>query len=141
MFNFFNKKKNLENNNNNLIISIASLLIHTAKIDQDYSDKEREIIKKTLINLGVKNSDVDNIIKVAEKYEKNSNQILDFTKQIKNLNEKEKKNIIESLWKIIYADKNSDMYENNLMRRLTGLMYLDNKTVGDIKEKVKSTFS
>ena len=138
MFNFFKKKENSKNNNN-LIISVASLLIHAAKIDQDYTDKEREIIKKTLINLGVKDSDVDNIIKTAEENEKNSNQILDFTKEIKNLNENEKKNIIESLWQIIYADENSDMYENNLMRRLTGLMYLDNKTVGDIKEKVKSS--
>ena len=112
MFNFFKKKENSKNNNN-LIISVASLLIHAAKIDQDYTDKEREIIKKTLINLGVKDSDVDNIIKTAEENEKNSNQILDFTKEIKNLNENEKKNIIESLWQIIYADENSDMYENN----------------------------
>ena len=120
----------------NPLAKIAALLIHVAKIDENYTKKEREIIKKTIIELGTKNETADDLIIEAEKIEKESNQILDFTKEVKNLNKDSKVKIVESLWTIIYSDSNADMYENSLMRRLTGLLYLDPMTVGDIKKKV-----
>ena len=134
MLNFFNKenKKNIENP----LIKIASLLIHVAKIDEDYTEKEKNIIKKAIIELGSKNEDAEDILIRAEEIERNSNQILDFTREVKNMNEESKIKIIEILWNIIYSDSNADLYENSLMRRLTGLLYLDTKTVGDIKKKV-----
>ena len=134
MINFF-KKKNMETLENPLA-KIAALLIHVAKIDENYTKKEREIIKKAIIELGTKNETADDILIEAEKIEKESNQILDFTKEVKNLNKDSKVKIVESLWTIIYSDSNADMYENSLMRRLTGLLYLDPMTVGDIKKKV-----
>ena len=137
MFNFFKKEKDFENNNIS-IKSLASLLIHAAKIDENYSEKEKKIIKETLTKLGENNSNVDNILKEAEIAEKDSNQILEFTKEAKNLDYKKKVIIIEALWSIIYSDKNADMYEANLMRRISGLLYLDNKLVGDIKEKIRN---
>ena len=137
MFNIFNKKKS-ENENNVSLIAVASLLIHSAKIDENFTDKEKKIIKNALIEMGADTKKVDEIIDEAEKKEKDSNQILDFTREIKNISEKDKKIIIESLWNIIYSDENADMYETNLMRRLSGLLYLDNKIVGDIKEKIRS---
>tara|TARA_B110000914_G_C15188476_1_gene320662 strand:+ start:75 stop:497 length:423 start_codon:yes stop_codon:yes gene_type:complete len=135
MINFF-KKKN-EVNNNKSYSKIASLLIHAAKIDQTYEKKESEIIKKTLINLGANSSNIDKLIADATIIEEDSNQILDFTREVKNINETDKIKIIESLWKIIYSDDNADMYETNLMRRLAGLLYVDAKTMGELKEKVK----
>ena len=123
------------------IIGIASLLIHAAKIDETYTDDEKEITKKTLIKLGAKNSNIDKIMLDATLSEENSNQILDFTKEIKNAPEIIKIKIIEALWEIIYSNKNADMYETNLMRRLTGLIYIDYKVMGDIKEKIKKKFS
>ena len=135
MFNFFNKKPKISKETN-VLSKTASLLIHAAKIDQLYTDNERIIIEKTLIELGVEKDQLNKIMTIAEQNEKNSNQILDFTKDIKNMDEKFKIKIIESLWKIIYSDKNSDIYESNLMRRLSGLLYLDNKTVGNIKQKI-----
>ncbi len=137
MFNIFNKKES-ENENNVSLIAVASLLIHSAKIDENFTDKEKKIIKNALIEMGADTTKVDEIIDEAEKKEKDSNQILDFTRNIKNISEEDKKIIIESLWNIIYSDENADMYETNLMRRLSGLLYLDNKIVGDIKEKIRS---
>ena len=135
MFNLF--KKNEDDKKNNLsLISIASLLIHSAKIDENFTDKEKEIIKKALIEMGAQITEIDEIFENAEKKEKDSNQILDFTREIKNIDESKKKQIIEALWNIIYSDKDADMYETNLMRRLSGLLYLDNKVVGELKEKV-----
>ncbi len=134
MFNFF-KKKNKETIENSLA-KIAALLIHVAKIDENYTQKEREIIKKAIMKLSSKNEIIDNILLKAEKIEKNSNQILDFTREVKNMNEDSKIKIVEVLWNIIYSDTNADVYENNLMRRLTGLLYLDPKIVGNIKKKV-----
>ena len=141
MFDIFNKKKNDDKKNETLLINIGALLIHVAKIDENYSEKEKKIIKKTLLELGLKNEDLDNIFKKSEEVERNSNQILEFTKEVKNKDEAFKIKIVEALWKIIYADNVSDMYETSLMRRLTGLLYIDSKIVGDIKNKVKVGFN
>tara|TARA_X000000368_G_scaffold255060_1_gene201623 strand:- start:107 stop:520 length:414 start_codon:yes stop_codon:yes gene_type:complete len=132
---FFNKKKD-ENDKINLEM-IASLLIHAAKIDEDYSSKEEEIIKKSLVDLGAEEKNLNSLLDNAKKNEEKSNQILDFTKEIKNMDENKKVEIIKSLWKIIYSNKDADMYETNLMRRLSGLLYIDSKTMGDIKEEIK----
>ena len=134
MINFF-KKKNMEPIKNPLN-KIAALLIHVAKIDENYTEKERDIIKKAIIGLGAKNELANTIIIKAEEIEKESNQILSFTKEVKNLDEDSKIKIVETLWSIIYSDNNADMYENSLMRRLTGLLYLDPMIVGDIKKKI-----
>ena len=137
MFDLF--KDNQKDHNNNLYINIGALLIHVAKIDENYSEKEKEIIKKTLLELGLLDEALDNIFKKSEEAEKNSNQILEFTKEIKNKDEEFKVKIVEALWKIIYADNVSDMYEMSLMRKLTGLLYLDGKIVGDIKNRIKNS--
>ena len=134
MFNFFNKENNKKIEDP--LTKIAALLIHVAKIDENYTEKEKDIIKKAIIELGSKNDVIDNLLVKAEEIEKNSNQILDFTKEIKNMDEDSKEKIVEVLWNIIYSDSSADMYENNLMRRLTGLIYLDPKIVGDIKKKM-----
>ena len=120
-----------------ILSKTASLLIHAAKMDENYTGKEKGIIEKTLTELGVNESNLQGLMLEAEKNEQNSNQILDFTKAIKASENSFKVTLVESLWKIIYSDMSSDMYEDNLMRRLTGLLYLDKKMVGDIKEKVK----
>ncbi|MDC2996184.1 TerB family tellurite resistance protein [Candidatus Pelagibacter sp.] len=136
MFDVFkNNKKNVIKDNN-LYINVGALLIHVAKIDENYSKKEKEIIRKTLLELGLTKDALDSVFKKSEQTEKNSNQILAFTKEVKNKDEEFKIKIVEALWKIIYADNVSDMYEMSLMRRLTGLLYLDPKIVGDIKNKL-----
>ena len=137
---FKDKKKDIENDEKSYF-NIAALLIHAAKIDENYEDKEKEIIKKTLIELGAESSNIDRLISDALIIEENSNQILNFTREVKNAPESDKIRIIESLWKIIYSDDNADMYETNLMRRLAGLLYIDAKTMGDLKEKVKKELS
>ena len=137
MLSFFKTEKTAKENNISAI-SVACLLIHAAKIDENYSNKEKEIIKQTLFKLGANNKNIDEIIEKAENEEKNSNQILEFTKEAKNLKKEKKIILLESLWSIIYSDKNADMYETNLMRRISGLLYLDNKLVGDIKEKIRN---
>tara|TARA_B100001115_G_C15722561_1_gene351437 strand:- start:121 stop:546 length:426 start_codon:yes stop_codon:yes gene_type:complete len=139
MFDLFNKNNEKEKDNN-LFTNIGALLIHVAKIDENYSEKEKEIIKKTLLQLGLSSEDLDKVFKKSEEIEKNSNQILEFTKEVKNKDKEFKIKIVEALWKIIYADNVSDIYEMSLMRRLTGLLYLDTKIVGDIKEKIKKSF-
>ena len=143
MFKFFKNKNSSEKtvNDDKLLSKTASLLIHAAKIDENYTNKEKLIIEKTLLELGINKEKLDELMKIAEENEKNSNQILDFTKDIKNTNENFKIKLVESLWKIIYSDKSSDMYESNLMRRLSGLLYLENKMVGDIKEKIKKNLN
>jgi uncharacterized tellurite resistance protein B-like protein len=135
---FFNKKNKEENRSN--LVKIAALLIHTAKIDQNYSIEEEEIIKKTLVSLGAEQNDLDNLITKASKSEENANQILDFTREIKNLEEMDKIKIVKSLWKIIYSNKDADIYETNLMRRLAGLLYVDSTVMGNTKEEIKKEY-
>tara|TARA_B100000900_G_C20142658_1_gene538589 strand:+ start:80 stop:490 length:411 start_codon:yes stop_codon:yes gene_type:complete len=133
---FFKKDNN--KTEANFLIKTCALLVHTAKIDENYTENEEEIIRKTILELGAPEEDLSKIIKEAKIIEENSNQILDFTKEVKNLSEQEKIKIIEALWSIIYSNKDVDIYEANLMRRLAGLLYIDNKTMGDIKEKIKN---
>ena len=143
MFKFIKNlgSKNTENKKNNeLLLKTASLLVHAAKIDENFTDKERKIIETAMINLGADRTEVKNIIVEAENIESNSNQILDFTREIKNKDNKFKIEIIETLWSIIYSNNEADMYESNLMRRLAGLLYIDNKVMGDIKDKIKKKF-
>ena len=137
MVSFFKSKENDIKNDKNSYSKVAALLVHAAKIDENYEDKEREIIKKTLIELGAESSNVDKVVSNAEVIEANSNQILDFTKEVKNMSKGDKIKIIESLWKIIYSDNSADIYETNLMRRLAGLLYINPKIMGDLKEKIK----
>ena len=137
MFTFLKKNPKDETSDTDSAVKIAALLIHAAKIDENYTDKEKEIIKKTLVDLGIDSKKLIETIENAEKLESNSNQILEFTREIKGIDENSKKKIVESLWNIIYSDDESDIYEANLMRRLTGLLYLDKKIVGNIKEKAK----
>ena len=141
MLNFFKKNSPREEKEIDILSKTASLLIHAAKIDENYTNNEKLIIERTLIELGASKENLDELMKLAEQYEVNSNQILDFTKDIKNTDQNFKIKLIESLWTIIYSDKDSDIYETNLMRRLSGLLYLDNKLVGDIKEKIKKKFN
>ena len=143
MFKFIKNlgSKNTENKKSNeLLLKTASLLVHAAKIDENFTDKERKIIETAMINLGADRTEVKNIIVEAENIESNSNQILDFTREIKNKDNKFKIEIIETLWSIIYSNNEADIYETNLMRRLSGLLYIDNKVMGDIKDKIKKKF-
>ena len=134
---FFQKNKNI----NDDLSKVAALLIHAARIDQNYSITEEEIIKKTLREIGANNENVSEIINNGKKIEENSNQILDFTKEVKNMEEGNKIKIIETLWKIIYSNNDADIYETNLMRRLAGLLYIDSRLMGNIKEKIKKEIS
>ena len=136
---FFKKSEN--NNENEGLINVAALLIHAAKIDENYSEHEEEIIKKTLVGLGANKENTKKIIEDGKKIETNSNQILEFTKEVKNMNDKDKIKIIENLWRIIFSNKEADIYETSLMRRLAGLLYIDNKTMGDIKNKIQNEYS
>jgi uncharacterized tellurite resistance protein B-like protein len=130
-------KKDLPNTEINFLVKTCSLLIHAAKIDENYTESEEEIIKKTLLELGADKNDISKIIQEAKTIEENSNQILDFTKEVKNLPEADKIKIIEALWCIIYSNNDADIYETNLMRRLAGLLYIDSSTMGDIKDRIK----
>tara|TARA_B110000444_G_scaffold165226_1_gene154390 strand:+ start:336 stop:755 length:420 start_codon:yes stop_codon:yes gene_type:complete len=137
MISFFENKDGAKNNEHSSYTKIAALLIHAAKIDEEYTAEEREIIEKTLIELGVEKLNISKIISEATIIEENSNQILDFTREVKDMPEKDKIKIVESLWKIVYSNKTSDVYESNLMRRLAGLLYIDSKIMGDLKEKIE----
>ena len=131
---FFKDNKNQKND----LLKVAGLLIHAAKIDENCTIEEEKIIEETLLNLGANEENVKQIIIESKKIEDKANQILEFTKEVKNMEENDKVKIIETLWRIIYSNKNADIYETNLMRRLAGLLYIDNKTMGDIKEKIKN---
>ena len=130
-------KKDSRKNQNNFLVKTCALLIHAAKIDENYTENEEEIIKKTLLELGAKKETITQTIKDAKSIEENSNQILDFTREVKNLPETDKIKIIEALWSIIYSNNEADIYETNLMRRLAGLLYIDSSTMGDIKDRIK----
>ena len=130
-------KKSSTKTENNFLVKTCALLIHSAKIDENYTESEEEIIKKTLLELGADKNDISKIIQEAKTIEENSNQILDFTKEVKNLPEADKIKIIEALWSIIYSNNDADIYETNLMRRLAGLLYIDSSTMGDIKDRIK----
>ena len=119
------------------LVKVAALLIHAAKIDEDYSKEEESIIRQALLKIGANKADIEDIITQAKRIEEDSNQILDFTKEVKNMNENDKIKIIKTLWKIIFSNKEADIYETNLMRRLAGLLYIDSKIMGDIKEQIK----
>ena len=130
---FFKKEKNEKDD----LTKVAALLIHAAKIDENFTINEEKIIKKTLLEVGANNENIEKILTDGKKIEENSNQILDFTKEVKNMDEQNKIKIIETLWRIIYSNNEADIYETSLMRRLTGLLYIDSKLMGNIKEKIK----
>ena len=128
--------ENKENDINKNFIRVAALLIHAAKIDQDYSENEEKIIIQALLEFGIDQDNIQQIISEGKKIESNSNQILEFTKEVKKMNNDKKIKIVETLWRIIYSNKEADVYEASLMRRLAGLLYIDSKVMGDIKEKI-----
>ena len=130
-------KDNKKNKKNEELIKVAALLIHAAKIDEDYSNKEKEIIEKALLKIGAKDEDIKEIMNNGREIEKDSNQILDFTREVKNMSNEYKVKIIETLWRIIYSNKEADIYETNLMRRLAGLLYIDDNVMGNIRNKIK----
>ena len=134
-------KKDKTDIKNNFLVRTCALLIHAAKIDENYTENEEEIIRKTLLQLGANEENLTQTIQEAKIIERNSNQILDFTREVKNLSEIDKIKIIEALWSIIYSNNDADIYETNLMRRLAGLLYIDSKTMGDIKDKIKKNNS
>ena len=134
-------KKNIKEKEIIFLPKIAALLIHAAKIDENFSEIEEKIIENTILQLGAKKEQIENIIIEAKKIESDANQILDFTKEVKSLKEEDKIRIVEALWKIIYSNSEADIYETSLMRRLAGLLYVDSKTMGDIKEKIKAEVS
>ncbi len=136
IFKFLNKENKLDNNND--LLNIACLMIHAAKIDENYTDKEKNIIKKTLSKLNKNDENIDNLILEAERKESDSNHIQDFTKNIKAMDKDNKIEIVKDIWTIILSDGTSDMYEENLMRRLAGLLYVDAKTMGDIKLDIQT---
>ncbi len=133
---FFNKDEKKNNDSN--LIDVACLMIHAAKIDENYTDIERKIIKNTLTKINDDKEDLDKIMIEAEKKEADSNHIQEFTRNIKMMEKKDKKEVIKNIWSIILSDGNSDMYEENLMRRLAGLLYIDDKTIGEIKLNIQS---
>ena len=135
IFKFFNNNEK-KSDSHLEAVNAACLLIHAAKIDENYTSEEREIIKKTVNKLYPDLDNMDEIVLEAERKENNSNHIQEFTKDVKSLSVENKIIIVETLWKIILSDGKSDIYENNLMRRLAGLLYLDDKIVGEIKVKV-----
>ena len=135
--NFFKKKENESSNNENILI--IALLIHAAKIDENYTENEKKIIKKVIMDLNeISSNQADELLKLAEKKEGESNQIIEFTKEIKKYSMEFKLKIVEIIWKIVYSDGTSDDYESNLIRRICGLLYISDKDNGIIKAKVQN---
>ena len=130
---FFKKEKNEDND----LSKVAALLIHAAKIDENFSKSEEIIIKEALLQIGASQQNLEKIFTDGKNIEEDSNQILEFTKEVKNMEENNKLKIVETLWRIIYSNNEADIYETSLMRRLSGLLYIDSKSMGDIKEKIK----
>ena len=134
---FFKKKKNENLNDKNLLI--IALLIHAAKIDENYTENEKEIVRKVIMDLNKVNADEANeLLKLAEKKEEESNQLIEFTKEIKKYSMEFKLKIVEIIWKIVYSDGTSDDYESNLIRRICGLLYISDKDNGIVKAKVQN---
>ena len=132
-------KKREKNGSSNKNVLIAALLIHAAKIDENYTDLEKKIIKKALEDLNNISSDqAEKLLKLAEKKEEESNQIVEFTKEIKKYSMESRLKVIEIIWKIVYSDGTNDSYESNLIRRICGLLYISDKDSGIIKTKVKN---
>ena len=136
---FFKKNKNDDKNDD--LAKVAALLIHAAKIDENFSKQEEEIIQQTLLKINGKIDEIDNIIKKGKIIEENTNQILDFTKEVKNMDKKKKIEIVENLWRIVYSNNEADVYETSLMRKLAGLLYIDNDVMGNIKTKIRKEYS
>ena len=142
MLKFFNKNTNHNNKKNDSLIKIVSLLIHAAKIDENYTDKEKKLIRDFVADYTIEKKEIIsqdgifNILKKAEDYENNSNQILEFTKEVKKMELKLKMEILKTLWKIVLSDDKSGIYENNLMRRICGLLYIPDKLSGEIKSSI-----
>ena len=130
-------RKRADNVQSKDIVKITALLVHAANIDQSFSFEEEVIIKKTLIEIGINEMDSDKILEQAKQIEANSVQILEFTKKVKEVDDSIKIKIIEALWRIVYSNKKADIYETSLMRRLEGLLYIDSKIMGSIKEKIR----
>ena len=136
MFKKFFEKRNNDNINNKNIL-VTALLIHAARIDDNYTDVEKEIIKKALISLNaISSNEAEELLEKAEKIEQESNQIVAFTREIKKKSMEFRLKIIEILWKFVYSDNVNDMYESNLIRRVCGLLYVSDKESGTIKLKV-----
>ena len=134
---FLKKKENESQNNKNVLI--IALLIHAAKIDENYTENEKKIIKKVIMDLNeISSNQADELLKLAEKKEGESNQIIEFTKEIKKYSMEFKLKIVEIIWKIVYSDGTSDDYESNLIRRICGLLYISDKDNGIIKAKVQN---
>ena len=126
------KKNSLDNN-----ILIAALLIHAARIDENYTEIEKEIITKAIMDLNKFGLDrAEKILKDAEKKEEESNQIVEFTRAIKKYPIEFRLKIVEIIWKIVYSDEKNDNYESNLIRRICGLLYVTDKDSGIIKTKI-----
>ena len=131
-----NKKSEKAESENEDLIKILALLIHAAKIDENYSEKEKKLIISFVEISSKKKLDkeqINSLVDQAEQYEKNSNQILEFTQKVKKMDINTKRRVVEFLWKIILSDNKSDVYESNLMRRICGLLYLPDKLSGEIK--------
>ena len=131
-----NKKSEKAQSENEDLIKILALLVHAAKIDENYSEKEKKLIigfAEMSSNKKLDNEQINSLIDQAEQYEKNSNQILEFTQEVKKMDFNTKRRVLEFLWKIILSDNKSDVYESNLMRRICGLLYLPDKLSGEIK--------
>ena len=140
ILNLFKKDKELNLEEKNIdLIKMISLLIHAAKIDENYTEKEKSLIMNFIEMSSKKKLDKKEVFKLmndAETHEKNSNQILEYTQEVKKMDLNTKKLVLEFLWKIILSDKKSDVYESTLMRRICGLLYLPDKLSGDIKLKI-----
>ena len=142
MLNFLNKKQDEKNQQDIDLVKIISLLIHAAKIDENYTDKEKKLIKDFILSFShetkkdVSQQEILDIIKKAEDYENNSNQILEFTKEVKKTDLKLKTLLLKTLWQIILSDNKSGIYESNLMRRICGLLYVPDKLSGEIKSSI-----
>ena len=134
--NIFKKENKIQVNNN---VLIAALLIHAAKIDENYTDEEKKIVTRSVTDLfNISVEEAEKLVADAEKKEQESNQIVEFTKEIKKYSMESRLKIIEVIWKIVYSDGTNDDYESNLIRRICGLLYISDKDNGIIKSKVQN---